>query len=132
MQFSIPAKYLCHLNICRTLYFDEFVVHFPLNILFPFIFTAFMESLHCTHFFLTVFLTFFNNSSTGMRAVKSVLLASASLRRLYSTLPEAQIVLRAIVDVNLPKFLEQDVSLFIGIYMDLFPGTELPEVCRRL
>lgn len=132
MQFSIPAKYLCHLNIYRTLYFDEFVVHFPLNILFPFIFTAFMESLHCTHFFLTVFLTFFNNSSTGMRAVKSVLLASASLRRLYSTLPEAQIVLRAIVDVNLPKFLEQDVSLFIGIYMDLFPGTELPEVCRRL
>ncbi|XP_054732574.1 dynein axonemal heavy chain 3-like [Anastrepha obliqua] len=66
----------------------------------------------------------------GMRAVKSVLLASASLRRLYSTLPEAQIVLRAIVDVNLPKFLEQDVSLFIGIYMDLFPGIELPEPKR--
>lgn len=63
-----------------------------------------------------------------MRAVKSVLLASASLRRLYSHLPEAQIVLRAIVDVNLPKFLEQDVSLFIGIYTDLFPGTTLPMV----
>ena len=63
-----------------------------------------------------------------MRAVKSVLLASASLRRLYVTLPEAQIVLRAIVDVNLPKFLEQDVSLFVGIYNDLFPGVELPMV----
>uniref|UniRef100_A0A1B0B0B8 Dynein heavy chain 3, axonemal n=1 Tax=Glossina palpalis gambiensis TaxID=67801 RepID=A0A1B0B0B8_9MUSC len=67
----------------------------------------------------------------GMRAVKSVLLASASLRRLYSHLPEAQIVLRAIVDVNLPKFLEQDVSLFIGIYTDLFPGTELPMPSRE-
>ncbi|EDV95581.1 GH15699 [Drosophila grimshawi] len=62
----------------------------------------------------------------GMRAVKSVLLASASLRRLYVDLPEPEIVLRAIVDVNLPKFFEQDISLFIGIYMDLFPGVELP------
>ncbi|XP_059216601.1 dynein axonemal heavy chain 3 isoform X2 [Stomoxys calcitrans] len=67
----------------------------------------------------------------GMRAVKSVLLASASLRRMYPDLPEAQIVLRAIVDVNLPKFLEQDVSLFVGIYTDLFPGTELPMPSRE-
>lgn len=66
-----------------------------------------------------------------MRAVKSVLLASASLRRLYTDLPEPEIVLRAIVDVNLPKFLEQDISLFIGIYMDLFPGVELPMVRGR-
>jgi len=65
-----------------------------------------------------------------MRAVKSVLLASASLRRLYVDLPEPEIVLRAIVDVNLPKFLEQDISLFIGIYMDLFPGVELPMVSK--
>ncbi|XP_075164298.1 dynein heavy chain 3, axonemal [Haematobia irritans] len=67
----------------------------------------------------------------GMRAVKSVLLASASLRRMYPDLPEAQIVLRAIVDVNLPKFLEQDVSLFVGIYTDLFPSTELPVPSRE-
>ncbi|XP_055840841.1 dynein axonemal heavy chain 3 isoform X1 [Episyrphus balteatus] len=66
----------------------------------------------------------------GMRAVKSVLLASASLRRMHPNLPEAQIVLRAIVDVNLPKFLDQDVSLFVGIYTDLFPGVDLPEPSR--
>lgn len=63
-----------------------------------------------------------------MRAVKSVLLASASLRRLHPELPEAKIVLRAIIDVNLPKFLEQDVGLFVGIYNDLFPGVEVPQV----
>lgn len=63
-----------------------------------------------------------------MRAVKSVLLASASLRRLHPELPEAKIVLRAIIDVNLPKFLEQDVGLFVGIYNDLFPGVDVPQV----
>lgn len=88
------------------------------------------KTLHYAYF-KQFFHYIFDIISTGMRAVKSVLLASASLRRLYTTLPEAQIVLRAIVDVNLPKFLEQDVSLFVGIYMDLFPGTELPEVNRR-
>ncbi|XP_037908989.1 dynein heavy chain 3, axonemal [Hermetia illucens] len=66
----------------------------------------------------------------GMRAVKSVLLASSALRQMHKDLPEAQIVLRAIIDVNLPKFLEQDVALFIGIYTDLFPGVEVPEPAR--
>lgn len=67
-----------------------------------------------------------------MRAVKSVLLASASLRRLHPELPEAKIVLRAIIDVNLPKFLEQDVGLFVGIYNDLFPGVDVPQVIMLL
>jgi dynein heavy chain len=67
----------------------------------------------------------------GMRAVKSVLIASAALRRGNPTLSEFQIVLRAIIDVNLPKFLKEDIPLFEGIYKDLFPGIDVPEVISR-
>lgn len=64
----------------------------------------------------------------GMRAVKSVLMASASLRRRNPELNEYQIVLRAIIDINLPKFLKEDIPLFQGIYKDLFPEIEIPKV----
>ena len=64
----------------------------------------------------------------GMRAVKSVLVMAGKLRRLDDTVPEDILLIRAMRDSNVPKFLEQDLPLFSGIINDLFPGVEVPYI----
>jgi dynein heavy chain len=58
------------------------------------------------------------------RAVKSITLAAGVLKRKYQKLEESKLVLRAITDHNVPKFINEDINLFVGIILDLFPTTD--------
>ncbi|XP_017317258.1 dynein axonemal heavy chain 6 isoform X2 [Ictalurus punctatus] len=62
----------------------------------------------------------------GMRAVKSVLVMAGSLKRENPHLSEDVVLIRALRDSNLPKFLKDDAELFGGILSDLFPGVGVP------
>jgi hypothetical protein len=62
----------------------------------------------------------------GMRALKSVLVMAGGLKRANPELPEDVVLIRAMRDSNLPKFLTHDMELFCNIIADLFPGLNVP------
>ncbi|XP_019625905.1 PREDICTED: LOW QUALITY PROTEIN: dynein heavy chain 6, axonemal-like [Branchiostoma belcheri] len=72
----------------------------------------------------------------GMRAIKSVLVMAGQRKssmqeahpnQVLNEQKEAHILIQALRDANLPKFLAEDVPLFESILADLFPGIVFPE-----
>jgi len=62
-----------------------------------------------------------------MRAVKSIILAAGVYKTEHPEQDEYILVLKAIIDCNLPKFITEDQPLFHGIINDLFPDTQQKE-----
>lgn len=58
----------------------------------------------------------------GMRAVKSILVLAGRLKRADPDVEEELLLVRAIREANLPKFLVDDRHLFIALLHDFFPG----------
>lgn len=57
--------------------------------------------------------------------MKSVLVMAGSLKRESLDMAEEAVLMRALRDMNMPKFVYEDVSLFLGLIGDLFPNMNL-------
>lgn len=62
----------------------------------------------------------------GMRAVKSVLVMAGSLKRSDPDSNEDGVLIKAMRDSNIPKFLKEDIPLFQALIQDLFPDVVIP------
>jgi len=62
----------------------------------------------------------------GLRNLKAVLNMAGSIKRTETSANEEAILMRALRDMNLPKFIQDDERLFRLLLGDLFPSLELP------
>jgi len=61
----------------------------------------------------------------GLRALKSVLVMAGALKRDAGDTAEELTLMRALRDMNMPKFVFEDVPLFKGLISDLFPNMDI-------
>lgn len=53
---------------------------------------------------------------------------AGNLKRKETTTAENIVLIRAMRDSNVPKFLADDLKIFFAIVNDLFPGVDVPNV----
>ena len=63
----------------------------------------------------------------GLRAMSGVLRIAGGMKRAEPDKSEIQILMRALRDTNLPKFVDADFGIFLGLVIDLFPKVESPK-----
>ena len=68
----------------------------------------------------------------GLRGIKSILTRAGYLKEKFPKDPEAEVLIRAMKDSNLPKFLEVDIELFLDIIKDLFPTTVVNKIDNKI
>lgn len=66
-----------------------------------------------------------------MRAVKSLLVMAGALKRADVKESEEVVLIRAMKDSNIPKFLKADIPLFEALVQDLFPNVVISEVVNQ-
>lgn len=64
----------------------------------------------------------------GLRSLNSVLRMAGVAKRQMPEAAESVVLMRVLRDMNFPKFVFEDVPLFLGLLKDLFPGIECPRV----
>jgi dynein heavy chain len=68
----------------------------------------------------------------GLRGIKSILTRAGQIKEKFPKDPEAEVLIRAMKDSNLPKFLEVDIELFLDIITDLFPKTIVNKIENKV
>nr|XP_022345562.1 dynein heavy chain 2, axonemal-like isoform X2 [Crassostrea virginica] len=64
----------------------------------------------------------------GLRALVSVLRYAGSKKRSNPNMPDEEVLLLSMKDMNVAKLTSTDLPLFNGIMSDLFPGVETPTI----
>ena len=92
---------------------------------------GFLQAKMLAHKFITLFalsrelLSKQMHYDWGLRAVKGILRIAGGMKRGEPDKQEIQILMRALRDTNLPKFVQADFPIFLGLIEDLFPKVDV-------